>query len=436
MHIRMHSPARTTCLLLASIVAGAGGCGGPGSGSPNPPTDTANVCHAEPVVIDRGDGVLVLPPRIENQIATPLFVDGASSSDDALVAQRGGVVLALHPEAARVVSVTLDSIIDPRCCCGPVPGRLVLTDVVAGPATSVDLAIEDDATVQLTLHEPGIQHFEFQAVLLQDDDATDGCGAPLPATLPVTIPFQVEVVAPRYTFEPLSSCSDRALLQEGSALPFVVAAHDQTGARVYPSNLLHPTVTVTGEGLVFKRRDAPDPAVSEFAWFFGNTVADVVVTGTGPISLQAAGGPAFAARVVPTAAIDDAEIVFALPAVAGGGVRLEDGETYRGFGRTGDRVVAHVLSVSSGGVRLCSAPQAKDFQLASRTPSTCPVEGHVCAGEIDNNAGVLLPDTARVIADGRCGVALTAPALDGGRGLVRIIGVTLLGADSLIEVGR
>ncbi|AUX40402.1 hypothetical protein SOCE26_018030 [Sorangium cellulosum] len=416
--------------LLGSIVLlGAGFACQPAPSAPDPggeaPRDDAgthpNPLCPDPVEPDTGEAAtLSIPARTRSTMAGAYIADTTLSTPARAVAA-SGATLAIGPGYPTSVTFELGSILDPRCCCDPLGGAITIDGIsaVEGAATVMQTG---PTTFVASVSEVGTSTFEVSGAIAVPEGGLDGCSAyDDTRELPVTLRMTLLAERPRWRIEAPAECGARTVIQSNRPLPITTVALDAAGQRFYPNNVEHAAVTVVGSGVGLWTPE-------------GGAPSDIVATGEGNVVITATdGGASHEVSVIPAARIDAMEVVFALPGFGGGGIPLEEGETYDGFGRTGNRVVALVSRLESAGDPLCSEARTEDFEVTSSTPETCAVDGRLCES-VEATGGDLLTRSARVVADGTCSVRVDAPAFAGGAGLGAQTSVTLLGTEALHEL--
>ncbi|WP_437678933.1 hypothetical protein [Sorangium sp. So ce131] len=416
--------------LLGSIVLlGAGSACQPAPPAPDPGGETPrddvysnpNPLCPDPVAPDTGEAAtLSIPARTRSTVDGHYIADSTLSTPTRAVAE-GGATLAIGPGYPTSMTFALGSLLEPSCCCEPLGGAITIDGIsaVEGAATVMQTG---PTTFVASVSEEGTSTFEVSGVIAVPEGRLDGCSAyDDTRELPVTLRMTVRAERPRWRIEAPAECGARTVIQSNRPLPITTVAYDAAGQSFYPTNVEHAAVTVAGSGVGLR---VPE----------GGAPADVVATGEGNVVITATdGGASHEVSVIPAARIDAMEVVFALPGFGGGGITLEEGETYDGFGRTGNRVVALVSRLESAGDPLCSAARTEDFEVTSSTPETCAVDGRFCES-VEVSGGNLLTRSARVAADGTCSVRVDAPAFAGGAGLAAQTSVTLLGTQSLHEL--
>ncbi|MGK3989503.1 hypothetical protein WME99_41030 [Sorangium sp. So ce136] len=384
-------------------------------GDPNP------LCPG-PVEPDTSDVArLSLPARTRSTMMGGYHIASVDRSTRTRVVAEGGVTLALGPGYPSTVTVTLDAVVDPRCCCDPIGGAITIDEISAiqGAATVTQAG---PTALSVTVSEEGTSTFEASGAIAVPVGGLDGCDAyDDTRELPVTFSMSVRAARPHWRIEAPPECGARTVIQSSRPLPITTVALDAMGEPFYPQNVEHAEVTVVGAGVGLRMPE-------------GGAPSDIVATGEGSVVITATdGGGSHEVSVIPAARIDAMDVVFAIPGFGGGGMTLMDGQTQEGFGRTGNRVVAVISRLESAGDPLCSEARTEDFEVTSSTPETCVVDGRFCES-VELPSGDLLTRSAEVVADGTCAVRVDAPAFAGGAGLGAEISVTLLSTESMIDV--
>ncbi|WP_437762215.1 hypothetical protein WME77_29510 [Sorangium sp. So ce764] len=361
---------------------------------------------------------LSLPARTVSTVTGAYYASNQRSTRTRVVVE-GQAALAIGPDYPSSVTMALDSVIDPRCCCSPIPGAITI-DQIGAIQGAIDVEQTGPTTFSVRVSEEGTSTFEVSGVIAVPEGGLDACSAyDDTRELPVTLLMTVRAARPRWQIQTPAECGASAVIQSNRPLPITTAAFDAAGVRFSPQNVKHPAVDVVGTGVGLRVRE-------------GGAPSDIVATGDGSVVITAAdGGASREVSVIPAARIDAMDVVFALPGVAGSVRTLVDGGTFDGFHRTGNRVVAVISGLASGGVPLCSEARTEDFEVTSSTPEACAVDGRFCEST-EVPPGDMLTRSAEVIADGTCAVRVDAPAFAGGAGLDAEISVTLKGTESLI----
>jgi hypothetical protein len=129
--------------------------------------------------------------------------------------------------------------------------------------------------------------------------------------------------------------------------------------------------------------------------------------------------------------IDAMDVAFTLTGstltdLAPGGTYGQDGWGTQVFGS----IQPALFALYSDGDPLCSAPLAESFELASATADICPVVAELAHG-FKIVGGFLVPQSADVVADGRCDLSLRAPAFAGGAGVSAQLSATFVNTEEL-----
>jgi hypothetical protein len=94
-----------------------------------------------------------------------------------------------------------------------------------------------------------------------------------------------------------------------------------------------------------------------------------------------------------------------------------------------------LFALYSAGDPLCSRPLAESFELASATADVCPVVPDLAHG-FKVVGGFLVPQSADVVADGRCDLSLRAPAFADGAGVSTQVSATFVNTEELEGIAR
>ncbi|WP_437967911.1 hypothetical protein WMF04_00820 [Sorangium sp. So ce260] len=395
----------------------------PDAGVEQPPPDPVgnpNPLCPGPVAPGTGEvATLSLPARTRSTM-TGYHIASTERSTRTRVIAEGEATIALGPDYPGTLTITLDAVVDPRCCCEPLEGTISIDDIgaIQGAATVEQTG---PTTFAVSVSEEGTSTFDVSGVLAVPAGGLDGCSEyDDTRELPVTLSMTVRAARPRWQIEAPAECGERTVIQSSRPLPITTVALDAMGQRFWPQNVEHAAVTVAGDGVGLR---APE----------GGAPSDIVATGDGTVVITATdGGASREVSVIPAARIDAMDVVFAIGGYGGGGVVLTDGETYGPFHRTANRVVAVVTRLASAGDPLCSEARTEDFEVTSSTPESCAVDGRLC-DSVEVPQGDLLTRSARVTADGTCAVRVDAPAFAGGAGVGAEIAVTLQGTDTMLE---
>ncbi|WP_437534437.1 hypothetical protein WME79_09780 [Sorangium sp. So ce726] len=383
-------------------------------GNPNP------LCPG-PVEPDTSAVVaLSLPARTRSTLIRGDHLASAQRSTPTRVVVEERAALAIGPDYPSTVTMRLDSVLDPRC--GPILGDITI-DEIGDIQGAIAVEKTGPTTFAVSVSEEGTSTFEVSGVIAVPEGGLDVCTMyDDTRELPITLLMTVQAARPRWQFEIPASCGARAVIQSNRPLPIIPVALDAAGQPFSPQNVEHPAVDVVGTGVGLR--------VIE-----GGAPSEIVATGDGSVVITAAdGGDPREVSVIPAARIDAMDVVFAIPGAAGGGRLLADGETYvGGFARTGNRVVAVISGLASGGVPLCSEARTEDFEVTSSTPEACAVDGLFCESN-QIPLGDLVTRSAEVITDGTCAVRIDAPAFAGGAGLSAEISVTLEDTDEMRDL--
>jgi hypothetical protein len=338
-----------------------------------------------------------------------------------------------YPDRLRIA---IREVFDPEC--GVYTGRLEVVDFTLDPGLSAGppAAGSPDA-VEVRFTEPGEYRGRIDARIF----AVEGfgpCSERVRGATEVELRLEltVEVIAPTGTevqLPPSCAGEDDLRIQSGTSLfDFRALPLDAAGVGFRPANASATAPlgwTLRGSAGVTLSSSAP-------------ALDRVTVGGTGTLRLVPDVGDALIITVLPDADIDEATLSFVIPGGLTAGrfesLVLEDGESYGADDYLGriNRILPVAADLAADGTRLCSLP-GSGFSLRSRTPAVCSVESppsFVLKGT--PVPGVPLDAAARVVADGRCELIVSAPDFDQGRGLTREFVVDLGDTDSMTRLDR
>jgi hypothetical protein len=94
-----------------------------------------------------------------------------------------------------------------------------------------------------------------------------------------------------------------------------------------------------------------------------------------------------------------------------------------------------LFALYSAGDPLCSRPLAESFELASASADVCPIVADRAHG-IKLVGGFLVPQSADILADGRCELSLHAPAFADGAGVSAHVSATFVNTEELTGFAR
>lgn len=161
------------------------------------------------------------------------------------------------------------------------------------------------------------------------------------------------------------------------------------------------------------------------------SLSTLVASGPPTTVLVDALGDTLAFELIEPADIDAMDAVFTLTGSAL--TELAPGGTYgqEGWGQHMFASVQPALSaLYSSGDPLCSRPLAESFELASGTDDTCSIVGELAHG-FKTVGGFLVPQSADIVADGRCDLSLRAPQFAAGAGVSAELSATFLNIEEL-----
>lgn len=304
---------------------------------------------------------------------------------------------------------------------------------------------------------------------IESIDATDG-GGDLVVTSPAVNQLRVThaaegrhtvVVRGRYRFTPPADCA-AAPNEAAFALTLDVAVRRPAGVVVHlPETCAEADVPrlqsgadmalglrmelLDADGEVFMPLNAdPDrpielrvtaDAATELSTYDAS-LATLVATGSPTTVRVDALGDAVAFELIEPEDIDAMDVVFALPGatvtdLVPGATYGEDGWDQRPFAS----IQPTVLAQYSNGDALCSRPLDESFELVTDTSETCTIVADLAHG-FKIVGGFLVPQSADIVADGRCDLSLRAPAFAAGAGVSAELSATFVNTDELSGGGR
>lgn len=161
------------------------------------------------------------------------------------------------------------------------------------------------------------------------------------------------------------------------------------------------------------------------------SLATLVAAGAPTTVLVDALDDTLAFELVEPADIDAMDVVFTLTGSTL--TELAPGTTYGQDGwaqHTFASVQPAVSALYSAGDPLCSQPLAESFELASATADTCTIVGELAHG-FKTVEGFLVPQSADIVADGRCELSLRAEQFAAGAGVSAELSATFVNTAEL-----
>lgn len=386
--------------------------------------------------IPSGLGTLVIPVSPVSE--GPIYM-GLVSVEDAggrkTLKGESSVVLAFGDEYPKAYTAPLFAGYDIRC--SVLEGTFEITGIDAHDTASVSSAVQDNA-VSLEVSAEGETVLRVRGTytpptegneatcLTERYGAAQGYDFEWSVTVYVWEPVDVKFTVPFTCNKEATFYAVAGTQLNLNLVSYVVSLVNAAGDTFSPHNAdpTRPiTITVTG----------PEGSTLALKPPSGGFESLVFPAEVGALSVSAAVGEPLQYTVIEPGEVTDAEIVFVLPGYGGGGISpLVSGETYEGFARTGNRVVPTIGLLKRDGVAVCTRSNPAWFELTGLTPDTCPLD---VPGSIEQLGFEIYSETvgqsAHVIADGVCSVALSAPILDGGQGIFWDLSVTLIRTESM-----
>jgi hypothetical protein len=147
------------------------------------------------------------------------------------------------------------------------------------------------------------------------------------------------------------------------------------------------------------------------------------------VEITPEGGEPLTVEVLAPASLTRSEVTFQVASGHAGTIRVTDKQTLGTHGWGGDQLFAGIGTTYRGNAPVCSDPDPHLYSLESLTPDTCPVVALM--GGYWLSWGKSLPDSIRIVKDGRCAVRVRAPGFAGGAGFSSEISVTLVNVEQL-----
>ncbi|KYF73457.1 hypothetical protein BE15_35750 [Sorangium cellulosum] len=232
--------------------------------------------------------MLAIPARARSTLNGHNLASIDRSTPTRMVVE-GRAALAFGPEYPASVTMKLNPVIDPRCCCDPL-GTAVTIDEISAVQGAITVMQTGPTTFVVNVLEEGPSSFEVSGVLTVPVGGLDLCSAyDDTRELPVTWFMTVRAERPRWRLEAPAECGARTVIQSNRPLPITAVALDAMGKPFSPQNVEHPAVTVVGSGVGLR---VPE----------GGAPSDIVATGDGKVVVTATeDGASHEISVIPAA---------------------------------------------------------------------------------------------------------------------------------------